>query len=434
MLIPCMTMLFATACSESNVEIFEEERTDIVAPDTLWYEVTNVSKFSLDEFSDSLAKAQPGLAASVPMVKGMLAAKMGESVSQLSFLNITYNYKSKGHNGKTATLSSMVTIPSVQGILLKQKLIVDNRGTLTSNAEAPTLNWSTGTIMAMTGVPVVSPDLLSYGASYSEPLNYCCYHMAGKNIADAVMVAQQMLHSKWVNLVALNESLPIYNVGYSQGGYDAMALQRYIEKDATQKEKALLPLKKTYSGAGPYTLQTMMDVVEMMPVYMYTPFLISGVMSTMNYHSDLYPAGTSINDVVTEAVANSDVLNLLATKAENSASIIGKYTLAVGGYKPMSAAFIPDVMDHSGAWHNIIHKALENEDITVDWKPEAPVWMYHATNDDCVPVQCSRNAAAAFKDCRNVVYAEDPTMNAGFGVHATAGSTFVMAVLQMDWE
>lgn len=434
MLIPCMAMLFATACSEDSVEIFEDDRTDIVVPDTLWYEVTNVSKFSLDEFSDSLAKAQPGLASSVAMVKGMLTQQLGPNAAALSVLNVTYNYKSKGHGGKETVLSGMLTIPSIQGILLKQKLIVDNRGTQTANADAPTNHWNSGIIMALTGVPVVAADLIGYGTSVAEPLNYCCYHMAGKNIADAVMVAQQMMHSKWVNLVVLNESLPIYNVGYSQGGYDAMALQRYIEKDATKAEKELLPLKKTYCGAGPYTLQTMMDVTEALPVYTYTPFLLSGIMSTMNYHPELYPAGSTIKDVIHPNVAGCGLIEMLETKAQNSTIAIGLYTQAVGGYGPISKCFIPDVLDHSNAWYNTIHKALENEDLTADWKPEAPVWMYHATNDDCVPVQCSRNAKAAFQDCQNVTYVEDPTIPATFGAHSMAGSNFVLSVLQMGWE
>lgn len=434
MFIPCVAMMCATACTETRSDIFEENRTDIVVPDTLWYEVTNVQSFTLNEFGDSLVKAQSSLSASVDMLKRLLADQMGPSVSQLSFLNITYNYKSKGHNGKTATLSSMVTIPNVQGILLKQKLIVDNRGTQTANADAPTLHWNAGTVMAMTGVPVVSPDMIGYGASVSEPLNYCCYHQAGKNIADAVLVAQQMLHSKWVNLVVVNEPLPIYNVGYSQGGYDAMALQRYIEKDATQAEKALLPLKKSYCGAGPYVLQTMMDVTEQLPVYTYTPFLISGIMSTMNYHPELYPAGTTIKDVLNPAVAQSGLVEMLETKAQNSTVAIGLYTKVVGGSKPISAGFISDVLDHNSSWYTTIHKALENEDITADWKPSAPIWMYHATNDDCVPVQCSRDAATAFADCSNVTFMEDPQIPAMFGAHSLAGSKFMQAVMTMGWE
>lgn len=431
-------MLFATACSEGREDIFEENRTDIVVPDTLWYEVTNVTKFSLDQFSDSLTKAQPGLASSVAMVKGMLTAQLKENAPMLSVLNITYNYESKGHGGKKTKLSGMLTIPSIQGILLKQKLIVDNRGTQTANADAPTIHWNSGTIMALTGVPVVATDLIGYGTSYAEPLNYCCYHMAGKNIADAVMVAQQMLHSKWLNLVVLNESLPIYNVGYSQGGYDAMALHRYIEKDATQEEKKLLPLKKSYCGAGPYTLQTMMDVTEQLPVYMYAPFLLSGIMSTMNYHPELYPAGAKVQDIVVPAVAQSGLLQMLETKAQNSTICVGLYTQAVGGAGPISKCFIPEVLDHSNAWYTTIHKALENEDITAGWKPEAPIWMYHASNDDCVPVQCSQAAVAAFKDCKNVTYVEDPNFPAfpeNLGkVHVAAGATFVQAVLGMGWE
>lgn len=434
MFIPCLAMLFATACSEGSVEIFEEDRTDIVAPDTLWYEVTNVTKFSLDQFSDSIVKAQPSLASSVAMVKGMLTQQLGANAAALSVLNVTYNYKSCGQGGKTTVLSGMLTIPSIQGILLKQKLIVDNRGTQTANADAPTLHWNSGIIMALTGVPVFAPDMIGYGVSVAEPLNYCCYHMAGKNIADGTMVAQQMLHSKWINHVVLPEALPIYNVGYSQGGYDAMALQRYIEKDATAEEKALLPLKKTYCGAGPYVLQKMMDVTEQLPVYTYTPFLLSGIMSTMNYHPECYAEGTTINDIVVPAVAQCGLLQWLEAKAQNSANCIGLYTQAVGGYGPISKCFIPAVLDHNEAWYTTIHKALENEDMTADWKPEAPIWMYHATNDDCVPVQCSQAAAAAFANCPNVTYVEDPSFPAGFGVHGSAGATFVQAVLGMGWE
>lgn len=421
------------ACN-SNTEIFEEDRTDIQRPDTLWYEVTNVTRLTLDAFSDSLVKAQPGLQGSVATVKGMLTAQLGESQSQFSVLNVTYNYKSRGKGGKTTTLSGMLTIPSVQGLLLKQKLVVDNRGTQTGNADAPTLHWNSGIIMALTGVPVVTADLLGYGASLSEPLNYCCYHMAGKSIADGVAVAQQMLHSQWVNHVVYNEPLPIYNVGYSQGGYDAMALQRYIETEATQAEKALLPLKKTYCGDGPYVLQAMMDVTEALPVYMYTPFLISGIMSTMNYHPECYPEGTKIQDVLNPAVAQSGLVQMLEAKSHSSATTIGLYAQAVGGYKPISAAFIPEVLDHSEAWYANIHKALEVEDITDGWKPVAPIWMYHATNDDCVPVECSRRAAAAFAGCPDVTYVEDPSFPAGFGVHSSAGAKFMMAVLQMGWE
>lgn len=437
MLIPCLTMLFATACSEGRDDIFEGDKDlDYIGTptDTLWYEVTNVTKFTLDEFSDSIVKAQPSLASSVAMVKGMLTQQLGPNAAALSVLNVTYNYKSKGHGGKETVLSGMLTIPSIQGILLKQKLIIDNRGTQTANADAPTLHWNSGIIMALTGVPVFAPDMIGYGVSVAEPLNYCCYHMAGKNIADGAMVAQQMLHSKWINHVVLPGSLPIYNVGYSQGGYDAMALQRYIEKDATDDEKYLLPLQKTYCGAGPYVLQKMMDVTEVLPVYIYTPFLLSGIMSTMNYHPECYPEGTTINNVVVPAVAQSGLLQILEAKAQNSTVCVGLYAQSVGGFGPISKCFIPEVLDHSNAWYKTIHSALENEDMTKDWTPEAPIWMYHATNDDCVPVQCSQAAAAAFKDCKNVTYVEDPSFPQTQGVHGSAGAKFVQAVLQMGWE
>ena len=132
---------------------------------------------------------------------------------------------------------------------------------------------------------VVQADLIGLGATVDKPINYCCYHLASRNTMDFALVADQMIHSNWLHTgISADKHLTVSNIGFSQGGYTALAFHKYYETEATDSEKKCIPLVKSWCGSGPYNTLTLMDAAYNKKGYLFPAFHLIGMYSGMKYN------------------------------------------------------------------------------------------------------------------------------------------------------
>lgn len=394
--------------------------------DTLWYEVTNMSEFTAEEFVDSLCQVEEAAAEHMGMVTQMIPK--GTTVTIIDYL-----YESSDGQGGKARLSAQLLVPETKGRVRNESLIIDNRATQIADADVPTNQLNVGAVLCLSGAPVVTADLLGYGASVHLPISYNCYHTAGVNTVDAAVVAQQMLHSKWLGLGLKTRTLPVYNEGYSQGGYDALAVQRYLETEASRSVVAQLPLKKTKCGAGAYDQRAFLEAVMKWEDYAYSPYIVTSVISFMNYHRELFPDDFTIESILNEKVRNSQLVERINSKLYGDRAIKDYVLEILDGDISMSNLFDEDLINPNGKLHKICMEVAGHETIMDGWKPKAPVDFFHAKNDDCVPVECMYAAREAFKDCHNVTF-EEYDAPAVPSLHSLSYVRFITGILLQGWE
>lgn len=398
--------VFVISCSKDNLQ--ESTPPSINVP----YTVTSHSTLDKAEFMDSLATAfsdesdAEGFARTVP--------------DNMTFESYNITYDGKDEKNAEVKLSGIVIIPKVGGKFTASGIVISNRATQLSNDSVPSNSWNAGTIMAADNYVLVSSDLIGFGASADRPVSYNCWHLTGRNTLLTAIIAQEMIHdSKYVS-EKVDGNLDVINIGYSQGGYSALAVHRYWETEAGEAEKAMAPLVKSYCGAGPYSLGTMMEKHFEQGRSMFAPYLLEGLISVMAYHPDFF-VGKKIEDFLTEEAVLSGIADMLEEKETGNLLMIAYCLLAFGDMQTMETSdidlrrvFIPEMFEKESQIFKQVKNALDAECVYTGWIPsQKPVWFYHAVNDDCVPSACTVNAVKEFASSRmvEVEYDEQPAVS-----------------------
>ena len=129
----------------------------------------------------------------------------------------------------TDTVSGVITIPTNGEA---NCIILDNHHTITSNAEAPSVQGSSaaGRLFSLAYV-IAATDYIGYGTTTDKVHPYLCQQQNALNSIDIAKIAWDMVKKQNVKLKYEN----LLNVGYSQGGGVAMAVHREMEKNPELK-------------------------------------------------------------------------------------------------------------------------------------------------------------------------------------------------------
>lgn len=407
-------MLFSACDKDENDPIDDEgDPSSISKIDSVWYEVTNRGVFTPAEYGDSLVRVFAGLEKYKAMMTMGLPAEA--KINTYSF-----NYMSKDEKGADVKLSGLLVVPTVNGKIVKENLVIDNRATQTGDDYLPSKKLNLGEMLALLGNPIVTSDLLGYGASKDHAMNYCCYHLSARNTVDAAIAAQFMLSSEAFGSL-ISDPLPVYNLGYSQGGYDALAVQRYMEVEATDKEKELVNIQKSYCGAGPYELRVFQNDVMQRPAFMYSPYMLISNLSIVAYHPELM-GNFKITDVLTEKAINSGILQMLDSRKLENTTLIGWNYQQNGAL--IADFFTEDMRNKDSELFKTVVNALAAESLAEGWKPKGDIYFFHGNNDDCVPVGCTKAVEEAFKGLDNCKFEYDDTPYTEPGLHQTLAASF----------
>ena len=404
----CLVLMTGVSCSKASQD-------PEPFPKTVDYKVVAEKTIPRNEFLDSLSssfeskEAAKSFAATVPQ--------------NMTFESLTVNYTSVDQNGKDVTLSGIVIIPKIGGKFTAGKIALNNRATQLSNSDVPSHNWNCGTIIAARNYVLVSSDLIGFGASVDRPVNFCCNHLAGRNSLDLVIAAQQILHEEQRGLGLGGRILPFINTGYSQGGYSALAVHRYWECNATETETQMAPLERSFCGAGPYSLNEMMDFHFGNGTSLYTPYLVLGLMSAMDYHPELF-TGYKIEDFLAPEATEMKLVDKIREKKTGNQALIVYVLLKTGIAHSLDHIFKKEVMTKGTELNNVVSNGIAAENVLTGWIPaKRPIKFYHAYEDDCVPSTCTMAAEKAFKSSTQVDFIWDSSKKALL-LHATVEKYF----------
>ncbi len=286
-------------------------------------------------------------------------------------------YKTKDVDGNTITASGAMILPKNQtniSLLSYQHGTIINENDAPSYYKAQTEASTIGAFLASAGYVVAIPDYIGYGASNSLAHPY--EHSASLASASLDMLRAVKEYCER-NGIQLNGRL--FLTGYSEGGNATMSLHKMIEEQASSEFK----VTASAPGAGGYDKTAFTQYIvsknenlEFLPYYVWV----------LDSYNKIY----KLNRAYTAYFTQPDAGNIAAL-----AKITGIFGITISKN--------PQVLFTSGFRNGITNKtdteflgkvALNN---VYDWKPLAPIRMFHGTADDFVPIFNSENALNAMK-------------------------------------
>lgn len=327
------------------------------APNQFLVESTVKGQFTKDQLAARLGAVNPLFAAFL---------KYGVKVHSLT-------YKTQMPDGTAVTASGAILVPDAPDAL---PMVSQQHGTILDDAQAPS-NYGPGsdayeaaTVFASVGYIMVCPDYIGYGASKNIPHPYEHRQTLAQASLDMLRAAREFCEDnniKWDKRV--------YLTGYSQGGFATMAMFKLME----EKYPTEFNLRGVSAGAGAYDKTAFMNYIikertsglpEFNRLYVWvlqTYDRLYGLNRPMSY----YFKEPYLAEVQKGPNANINVpFNATLTDSFRKAIIDRTDT-----------AFLNAVKDND----------------VYDWKPSAPLRLYHGTADDLVFFFNSQNAFNAMK-------------------------------------
>lgn len=281
-------------------------------------------------------------------------------------------YHTKTLDGKDILASGLVLFP--KNFTDSLSVLSFQHGTITTQEEAPSSYKPVGNAEAYVvgtaaaslakGFYIVMPDYLGFGESKTIPHPY--QHKASLAWAslDMLRAAREFAAEN-----ALKLRKKILLAGYSEGGYATMALHEEIEKNASSE----FFVQKSYPAAGPYdmvsTAQWVVSQSTELPAAAASYYL--WVLLT---YDQMYGINAPLTDMITpvnaaKVAAASAAGNPLAAEIDLNPSKL---------YTP---AFISGIKNAT----NVKFMAALQMNNVYDWKPKAPIVLFHSEGDDFVP-------------------------------------------------
>jgi len=176
---------------------------------------------------------------------------VANDVLNLKFNQIIFEYTSLGPDMKTPVrLTGVISMnPAVyqktaspRGLMLYNEFTCAKHGERTSQNEIDDIGLYMNKYQNLIAV---SADLYGWTLTEDKPQAYCCPEITGVETTDAWKAAMQILKDEGYSI----DGLPTFNVGYSSGGFSAMAVQRYCDEKCPDIRWSL-----TSAGAAPFSI------------------------------------------------------------------------------------------------------------------------------------------------------------------------------------
>lgn len=284
-------------------------------------------------------------------------------------------YATKNTNGQTVTASGALLVPQVPaGTTLP--LLSYQHGTISpaDESRAPSYYstssevYSAVSVLASTGYLVAASDYIGYGASKALPHPY--EHAASLASASLDMLRASKEFGAQQRLTLNNKT---FLLGYSEGGYATLALHKLLEETAT----AEFTVAASAPGAGAYHKSAFARYIlnSTQPLNFLDSYV--WVLETYNKVYGLNRPATAYYNQPYAAQVQSGNYGSVPTQAAEL----------------FTAAFRQGVL--SGTDTGMLN-AFQANDIH-DWKPRAPLALFHGTADDYVPFFNSQDAYNAMR-------------------------------------
>lgn len=324
-------------------------------------------------------------------------------------------YPSIGPDGKDIILSAAVMIPdkaftsdrTINGIAIASHY------TITSDAECPSRTFSAEGILAWTNNIVIMPDYYGFGSSADRFQAFLNKTIAGRNNIDAITAVQAFVKDN-----GLDVSDNMLNIGYSQGGYNALATLKYV----TDHPELGIIFDKSFIGGGPYSVVTVFeDIIQSGQ----SPIIDLATLSIISYVENEH-LGIQYSELFKEPLLSNVGEWYLSKKY----SILELNEL-IGTQNPADV-FTEALTSLSGPVYDIIADAGHRNSLLTGWAPSngEKLYIYHSKDDEFVSYKNFLLLKEMF-DSNPGNYTVEYT--SGTGGHQECWLDFIMNTVVPNW-
>lgn len=341
---------------------------------------------------------------------GQMPQQVGGLTQIGAFEYFTFEYPTIDSEGRPITLSSLAVMPYRSRDKSEpdpRNLVIACHGTITSNAESPTVHSAEGIISDVRLMMfhaastydkpesqnlVIMPDYAGFGSNVDQGHPYLCQTVTARNIVDATQAGLQLFlndtKTDGTPRCFASDNWRTVVVGYSQGASSAMAVHRFIE---TNNLVDTLHFQGSVCGDGPYDLiATMREYITTgvhMPVVV--PFIIHGMLVSNPLLKHRNPSAYFKPEFIATGIIDS-----ILTKRYDTSELC----MQIGQYTRLDQMFLPEIMDYFTDERNFtgplpternaandLHRALEYNNLTLGWQPKCRMALFHSVGDEVVP-------------------------------------------------
>ena len=296
-------------------------------------------------------------------------------------------YETEGEGGYIDTLSGLVVFPNSP--IEAFPILSYQHGTAVNDASAPSL----------AGLTMDNPEVLLISL-VTAPSGYITLFPDYEGLGDPnkfhpFIIAESYTHSV-VNMVRAVKQLStelegedqfqfndqLFLIGYSEGGYATMAVQRGIELNFSDE----FTITTSCPMAGPYDVAgTMVDYFLSIPSYpkpFYVPFVLTSHLwyyqgEDVDFGDYFEPFWADTLPSLFDGTHFGDEIDALMP--ENPLDII-----------------LPDVLEEFTNNEDHFFRQTLQQNTLLDWIPMSPTYLYHGIGDDIVPFQNAQIAYDTF--------------------------------------
>ena len=309
--------------------------------------------------------------------------------SDRSIIKVNYVYPSTDPFGESITLSGTMLIPSEiwSGETPSEGILMVNHYTKFHRDEAPTI--SNGELENMLlanplkpNYIIVESDFYGFGTTVRFQQAFLQGLANARASLDGLLAAQSLLRELGFDYGPL-----CFNIGYSSGGYDALAAQKLRDIEYADR----ISFDKTFSGGGPSDVAEAYRqyVIKDRTAYNAVPLLL--MVST----NETQKLNLDYKDVFQPEVA-SRIDELIFSKSYSSWPVCD----AIGRDKLVSEILSGPYCNLNSIESQNIQDILKGFNLTNDdWSPDPSqrIYLFHSRGDDYVPIESARPMVAFLK-------------------------------------
>lgn len=294
---------------------------------------------------------------------------------------INFVYPSTDPDGNAITLSGSILMPQniFNGEAKSEGILLFNHFTIFDKDECPTRGYFYLEDMFLANplnpnYIVVESDFYGFGVTERFPQAYLQGMCNSRANLDCLIAARRILGDMGIDYGPLT-----FNIGYSSGGFDAMATQKCRDMEYITEAW----FDKTFAGGGPYDIKECYRqyVIQDETAYNAVPLLL---MTSLNETQKL---GLSYDDIFQPEVA--ELIDVVVMSKDYSSWPVCD---RVGREKKIHEILSEPYCDLSSPESAFVQGLMDKLSIANGWIPDASqhIYLMHSRGDDYVPVESAR--------------------------------------------